>query len=85
MLRGWHPSTTAGNWESGTRNFGAADNPLDIGIGSLAIAIAVISNTVVKGGIALVAGGRGFGKDIAKIFSLSILVGAIVALRVLIW
>src|SRR5262249_48176195 len=26
--------TTAAKWESGTRNFGAADNPLDIGTGS---------------------------------------------------
>src|SRR6516165_8415679 len=34
MLRGWQPSTTAAKWESGTRNFGAADNPLDIGTGS---------------------------------------------------
>lgn len=63
----------------------ASNGTLDVGIGSLAIAIAVISNTVVKGGIALVAGGRPFGLDVAKIFAASILVGALVALRVVIW
>jgi hypothetical protein len=34
MLPGWQPSTTVANWESGTRNFGAADNAPDIGTGS---------------------------------------------------
>ena len=57
----------------------AANDTLSVDIASLAIAIAVISNTVVKGGIALFAGGREFGSNIAKVFFLAIVVGGGVA------
>ncbi len=63
----------------------AAGGGLTIGIASLAIAIAVISNTIVKGGIAVFAGGRPFGTDVAKVFTGSMAVGAAIALRVLLF
>jgi len=63
----------------------AASGSLTVDLASLAIAIAVISNTIVKGGIALFAGGRLFGRDVVKIFAGSMAVGAAIAVRVLLF
>jgi len=63
----------------------AAGGTLSVDIASLAIAIAVISNTIVKGGIALFAGGRPFGRDVVKIFAASMAAGAAIAVRVLLF
>lgn len=52
-------------------------------VAGLAVAIAVISNTIVKGGIALFAGGRRFGADIVKLFAVSVVVGIAAALLLL--
>ncbi len=63
----------------------AAGGTLSVDIASLAIAIAVISNTIVKGGIAWFAGGRPFGRDVLKIFAGSMAAGAAIAVRVLLF
>jgi len=52
-------------------------------VAGLAVAIAVISNTIVKGGIAVFSGGRRFGADIAKLFTVSVVVGVAAALLLL--
>lgn len=52
-------------------------------VAALAVALAVISNTIVKAGIALSAGGRRFGFDILKLFAVSVVVGAIAAVALL--
>jgi uncharacterized membrane protein (DUF4010 family) len=61
----------------------ASQGTLGAGTASLAISIAIISNTVVKGTIAMVAGGRSFGRDVAVIFAASMAAGGLIALRVL--
>jgi uncharacterized membrane protein (DUF4010 family) len=60
----------------------AGDAVLGESIAVLAITIAVISNTVVKGGLAVGGGGRRFGAPIALGFLIAIAVGAGVALAV---
>jgi uncharacterized membrane protein (DUF4010 family) len=49
------------------------------GFGALAITIAVVSNTIVKTGIAWATGGRAFGADIAKVHAVSIAAGLLLA------
>ncbi len=46
---------------------------------SLAITIAVVANTIVKGGMAVALGRQGFGRPIALVFALSIAVGVAAA------
>jgi uncharacterized membrane protein (DUF4010 family) len=58
----------------------ALDGDVDAPVAALAITVAVASNTVVKGAIAWVSGGRGFGADIAKWFGASTALGILVAL-----
>jgi uncharacterized membrane protein (DUF4010 family) len=53
-------------------------------VAALAITVAVASNTVVKGTVAWVSGGRQFGADIAKVFVAAMVCGVAVAfLRIL--
>jgi len=63
----------------------AGGGDLAVALASLAVAIAIASNTVVKAGIAWVGAGRSFGADIAKVFVVSMAVGAVLALRPLIF
>ena len=49
----------------------ASNGELDLDVAVLAITVAVASNTIVKGAIAWVSGGRSFGADIAKVFGLA--------------
>lgn len=60
----------------------ASASTLAVDAAALAISIAVVSNTVVKGSLAVVAGGRGFGRAIAVFFGIAIAVGLLVALVV---
>lgn len=53
----------------------AADQTLSIGIATLAITIAVVSNTLIKAGMALVGGGRGFGVPVGLVAVLAVAVG----------
>lgn len=57
----------------------AADAELGMAVAGLAITVAVASNTIVKGAIAWVVGGRPFGADIAKVFGGAMAVGLLVA------
>jgi len=57
----------------------AADGLLSAESSALAITLAVASNTVVKGSLALGAGGRAFGKGIAVVFALGMSAAAAVA------
>ena len=57
----------------------ASNGELDLDVAALAITVAVASNTIVKGVIAWVSGGRRFGTDIAKVFGLAMLGGVVVA------
>lgn len=52
---------------------------LPTAVAALAITIAVVSNTVVKGTMAVFMGRKGFGRAIALVFSLAIAVGVTVA------
>jgi uncharacterized membrane protein (DUF4010 family) len=58
----------------------ASSGQLDANVGVLAITVAVASNTLVKGGIAWIGGGRRFGADIVKVFGAAMVVGIAVAL-----
>lgn len=55
---------------------------IGIDVASLAITVAVASNTVVKTAIALVAGGRKFGVEIAIVFGLATVVGVAAAVLI---
>jgi len=57
-----------------------ASGDLGAEVAVLAIVIAAAMNTVVKGGIALVSGGKRFGRDVALVFGLALLVALGVAL-----
>lgn len=57
----------------------ASNGQLDSGIAALAITVAVVSNTIVKGAIAWIGGGRNYGADIAKVFGCGAAAGLIVA------
>jgi uncharacterized membrane protein (DUF4010 family) len=60
----------------------AADGTLGVSVAVLAIVVAMVVNTMVKAGIALWAGGRHYGRDIALVFAASATVGlAVAALR----
>lgn len=58
----------------------ASKGDLDIDMAVLAITVAVASNTIAKGVIAWVSGGRAFGADIAKVFAIAMAVGIIAAM-----
>lgn len=53
---------------------------VDAATASLSITVAVISNTVVKGAMAVGLGGPGFGRPIALVFAVAIAVGVVAAL-----
>jgi len=55
------------------------DGTLTSAVAALAITIAVVSNTVVKGTMAVFMGRRGFGGAIVLVFALAIMVGVITA------
>ena len=57
----------------------AVDGLLTVESAALAITLAVASNTVVKGGLALGAGGRAFGVGVAVVFALGMLAAGAVA------
>jgi uncharacterized membrane protein (DUF4010 family) len=64
----------------------ASDGTLTAEVAALAIAIAVAANTVVKGGIAVVGGGRRFGAGVALVFGIALGVAvAAAAANVVIW
>ncbi|HTM21218.1 MAG TPA: DUF4010 domain-containing protein [Kofleriaceae bacterium] len=54
-------------------------------LAALALAIAIASNTLVKAALAWFGGGRRFGADIALVFAASMVLGATLALRPLLW
>ncbi len=58
----------------------AAAGETTVGVAAVAIIVAVISNTVVKAAIAWIGGGKGFGYDVAKVFSVAAAVGLTVAI-----
>jgi uncharacterized membrane protein (DUF4010 family) len=58
----------------------ASSGELDVDVAALAITVAVSSNTLVKGAIAWIGGGRRFGADIVKVFGAAMAVGVAVAL-----
>jgi len=58
----------------------AVSGDIDASVAALAVTVAVASNTLVKGAIAWVSGGRKFGADIAKLFGASMALGIVVAL-----
>jgi uncharacterized membrane protein (DUF4010 family) len=58
----------------------AGDGALAIHVASLGVTIAVICNTLVKGGIALFSGGRAFGWHVLLVFGLTIVAGGAAAL-----
>jgi uncharacterized membrane protein (DUF4010 family) len=62
----------------------ASRGELELGVAALAITVAVTSNTLVKGVIAWVGGGRRFGADIAKVFGLAMAGGILVAVSKLV-
>lgn len=57
----------------------ASSGELGSDMAALAITVAVVSNTIVKGVIAWFSGGRGFGADIAKVFGSAMAGGLLVA------
>jgi uncharacterized membrane protein (DUF4010 family) len=58
----------------------ASHGELDVDVAVLAVTVAVASNTLVKGGIAWIGGGRRFGADVAKVFGAAMVIGIGVAL-----
>jgi uncharacterized membrane protein (DUF4010 family) len=60
----------------------ASKGEIGVDLAALAITVAVASNTVVKGVIAWVAGGRRFGGDVAKVFGVAMAGGIVVALAI---
>ena len=58
----------------------AAAGETAVGVAAIAIIVAVISNTVVKAAIAWIGGGKGFGSDVAKVFSAAAVVGLTVSI-----
>ena len=58
----------------------ASSGELEMNVAALAITVAVASNTIVKGAVAWVSGGRSFGADIAKVFGVAMAGGILVAL-----
>lgn len=62
---------------------GAGEGTVAVEVGALAIAIAVVVNTLVKGGIAVFAGGRSFAADIVKIFAVAVAGGLVAAVSLL--
>jgi uncharacterized membrane protein (DUF4010 family) len=58
----------------------AADGALAVEIATLAVAIAIAANTLVKGGLAWIGGGRAFGAPIAAVFAAAMAAGALLAL-----
>ncbi|MCG8419570.1 MAG: DUF4010 domain-containing protein [Proteobacteria bacterium] len=58
----------------------ASNGTLAVETAALAVSIAVVSNTIVKGALSVVAGGRAFGLDIAITFSIAIAVGLAAAI-----
>lgn len=57
----------------------ASTGEIDVGVASLAVTVAVASNTIVKSLIAIVAGGWRFGIVVASIFGVAMLVGVLTA------
>lgn len=57
----------------------ASSGGLDRDVAALAVTVAVASNTIVKGAIAWLSGGRRFGADIAKVFGVAMVGGIVVA------
>ncbi|HEY6880243.1 MAG TPA: MgtC/SapB family protein [Polyangiales bacterium] len=57
----------------------ASTGEIDIALASLAVTVAVASNTVVKSVVALVVGGWRYGLVVAGVFALSMLVGVLAA------
>jgi len=57
----------------------AAGGELDMDVAALAITVAVVSNTIVKGVISWVSGGRGYASDIAKVLGGAMAGGLVVA------
>jgi uncharacterized membrane protein (DUF4010 family) len=57
----------------------ASNGELDIGVAAVAVTVAVAANTLVKGAIAWIGGGRKFGADVAKVFAVATVVAVIVA------
>ncbi len=57
----------------------AVADGLPADLAAIAIAVAVASNTLVKGGIAMVGGGRRFGAGVATVFAIGLALGAAVA------
>lgn len=55
---------------------------IDMSIATLGITVAVVSNTIVKGGMALIRGGRKFGIPIAIVFAISMSAGILAVLLV---
>jgi uncharacterized membrane protein (DUF4010 family) len=51
-------------------------------LAALAVSVAVMSNTLVKAGIAVVGGGRGFGMPVARVLVAAAVLGVAVALLV---
>ena len=60
----------------------AAAGDVTVSLAALAITIGVVANFVVKGGIAIVGGGRGFGIRVVAAFGVASVVGIAVALLV---
>ncbi len=54
----------------------AGDGSIAVSTAAIAIAVAVASNTLVKGGIAIAAGGKGYGLRIAAVFGVGLLAAA---------
>lgn len=60
----------------------AAQGELGMNVAALAITVAVGSNTIVKGAVAWVSGGRAFGADIVKVFGAAMVSGLLVAVGI---
>jgi uncharacterized membrane protein (DUF4010 family) len=58
----------------------ASKGELDASVAALAITVAVTSNTLVKGVIAWLGGGRRFGADVAKVLGSAVAGGIVLAL-----
>lgn len=57
----------------------AGGGQLDVGVAVLAIIIAVMTNMIMKGAVAVVTGGRGYGRDIALVFAAGVALSVTVA------
>ena len=55
---------------------------LGVGLAALAVTVAVMSNTLVKAGIAVVAGGRDFGMPVARVLVAAAVLGVGIALAI---